>query len=300
MNTRRISAAMKLSPPKLSLKKRSSASPKSTSSTVSIKVFLRPVTPDLFVPHLPCEGEPITPGNDQDLMKHEHTSEQSTDFGPNTPSSFEAPRPPSPIIVPCIDENDHEYKRIAMKPCYSTPNKKARRKVAQSRGIPRSNFVSSPRHILRSLNILDNDIENINRRKNIVPSKTNKCSIATPKVLHAAPMLSPPPLRPLKRSSDCLFSIRRRLTESVAIVDSWILQQKHTTRVFLHIERLRTTMMQKKKASLTHKMYKQIAWIKFSTNFRTIFQFRFHSHQIANYRHTEIMNLVYNMILVVV
>ena len=220
MNTRRISAAMKLSPPKLSLKKRSSASPKSTSSTVSIKVFLRPLTPDLFVPHLPCVGEPITTGNDQDLMKHEDTSEQSIDFDPSTPSSFEAPRPPSPITVPCIDENDQDYKRIAMKSCYSTPNKKPRRKVAQSRGIPRSNFVSSPRHILRSLNILDNDIEIIHRSEYPVQSKTNKSSIATPKVFHTTPMLSPPPLKPLKRSTDCLFSIRRRLAESVTMVDN--------------------------------------------------------------------------------
>lgn len=220
MNIRRTSAAAKLSPPKLSLKKRSSASPTST-STVSIKVFLRPLTPDLFVPNLPIEGEPISPGNnDLVRMKRGDSSEQSIKFGPSGPSSFEAPRLPSPILVPCIDANDQDYKRIAMNTCYSTPNKKPRRKVAQSRGIPRSNFVSSPRHILRSLNILDNDIEIIHRREYNLQFKTNKSSIATPKVFHATPMLSPPPLKPLKRSTDSLFSIRRRLAESVTMLDN--------------------------------------------------------------------------------
>lgn len=210
MNIRRTSAAAKLSPPKLSLKKRSSTSPTST-STVSIKVFLRPVSPDLFVPNLPGEGEPISPGNDLVRMKRGVDSERSIEFGPSGPS---------PIIVPCIDENNQDCKRIGMKSCYSTPNKKPRRKVAQSRGIPCSNFVSTPRHILRSLNILDNDIEMIHRREYTVQSKTNKSSIATPKVFHATPMLSPPPLKPLKRSTDSLFSIRRRLAESVTMVDN--------------------------------------------------------------------------------
>ena len=133
MNIRRTSAAAKLSPPKLSLKKRSSTSPTST-STVSIKVFLRPVSPDLFVPNLPGEGEPISPGNDLVRMKRGDDSEQSIEFGPSGPS---------PIIVPCIGGNNQDCKRIGMKSCYSTPNKKPRRKVAQSRGIPCSNFVSA-------------------------------------------------------------------------------------------------------------------------------------------------------------
>ena len=224
MDSQRITAAVKLTPPKLSLKKRSSVSPTSN-STVSIKIFVRPVAPDLFMPNLPSDDELIPSGNDLVLMKRQDSSEKSTDIESRTPSSCESPTP-SPNIVPCIDENDRDHlysanTRISFKPCYSTPNKKPRRKVAQSRGIPRSNFVSSPRHILQSLSILDNHIEILDRKGYIVPPKmgVDKTSITTPKVFYGAPMLSPPPLRPAQRSTDDLFTIRRRLTESVTMVD---------------------------------------------------------------------------------